>query len=361
MKNLIFLLIFSTSINAFAIEIDTIIINVGSKQKVILYGETKADLRELEKFDLNKAVKKMNEELSKMPVKTEKMVVKDYDGNTYKKAENEIDMQSGFQKFVKNTHFNINLGMINFEVRDVTSFENPKPNTSTGYLMNNYGSANQSRYFGLDLLHSTNIRLDKHLRFNLKKGFGYTFYQLRGTNPYNGALNLIPSILFSTNGNSFPLSTSVVKKEDYYEVTRSFQGGTSSQYKIYPSKIRVGMVKAQIQPTLIWIDKKGRESYKLAFGLWGGRNIHSIEKLNFRTIDDKKMKAGALGVAFGDYYAGTNLSVGYKMINLFWEQTFASSKGRISAQSIENTTNKVGSAQFPARVGYTAIGLRLGR
>ncbi|MFT5885719.1 MAG: hypothetical protein ACI9IP_002181 [Arcticibacterium sp.] len=63
---------------------DTIEVQIGEGKKVIFYAENLQGLRDLQKYDFNKILKKMNQELK--ATKTSKTFIKDFDGDTFEKS-----------------------------------------------------------------------------------------------------------------------------------------------------------------------------------------------------------------------------------------------------------------------------------
>jgi hypothetical protein len=134
MRIVFLILLFTFScFESFSIEGDSIVVNIGKRKKLIIYGESKEDLKDFEKYDLNKIIKQMNQELNDMPEGVKKMVLRDYEGNTYDKIsekqlrrdslsalrQNQI-YASKWQNFINNYYLNFSFGfsVVNRTIRD---------------------------------------------------------------------------------------------------------------------------------------------------------------------------------------------------------------------------------------------------
>lgn len=355
MKKLYFLLILLIIIpfkNRAAIS-DTIVINMGSKKKVIIYGETKADLREIEKFDLNKAVRQMNAELENLPLKTKKLTVRDYNGDTYLKENTTADL-SVFRNFIKNTHLNLSAGVVDLGVRNYQH----QVGIDEVYF-ESYGTLRQSRFFAVNITHAKPKMLAPRVGVMFEKSIGYNFMQVRGTIPFNGQSNL-----GITAGNGQLMGNNVVYDPDgFYVNTFIYDNGQEFSHKIFPSKIRSGMLNARFQPTFFLADKQGRQTFKFGAGVFANVVFHGREVLVIEPISPKldRTKFGSLGIYNqGDVFAGLSLSAGYKFVNLFWEKSFLSNQTQLRAYGNLEQQNPERYA-LSGRLGYTTMGIRLGR
>src|SRR6218665_983819 len=91
MRKIFLLLLVSISTETYAsifiarTEIDSIVVNIGKRKKIVLWGASKEDLKALEKYDLNRIVRQMNQDLEEMPANVRRSIRQDYEGNTYTK------------------------------------------------------------------------------------------------------------------------------------------------------------------------------------------------------------------------------------------------------------------------------------
>lgn len=134
MRIVFLVILFTLSVfESFSIEGDSIVVNIGKRKKLIIFGESKEDLKDFEKYDLNKILRQMNQELDDMPDGVKKMVLRDYEGNTYeKKTEKQLKKDSlaalrqkqmyatKWQNFVNNYYLNFSFGfnVVNRTIRD---------------------------------------------------------------------------------------------------------------------------------------------------------------------------------------------------------------------------------------------------
>lgn len=134
MKNIFTLLFLLVNISqAFASLSDSIVVNIGNRKRLIIYGESKQDLKDFEKYDLNKIIRQMNLELENMPTDIKRMVIRDFDGTTYnKRTEKQIKQDSlaqlrkeqqyttKWQHFINTYYLNLSFGLssVNKTVRD---------------------------------------------------------------------------------------------------------------------------------------------------------------------------------------------------------------------------------------------------
>jgi hypothetical protein len=67
---------------ATANPMDTVVIELDNDSKIIIYTQNKADLRDIENYDINKMIRNLNKELKGSNV--EYIELRDQDGNVYK-------------------------------------------------------------------------------------------------------------------------------------------------------------------------------------------------------------------------------------------------------------------------------------
>ncbi|MDZ7934495.1 MAG: hypothetical protein U5M51_05925 [Emticicia sp.] len=347
--------------SAFAkIKSDTIIINVGSKKKVIIYGETKADLRELEKIDLNKALKEMNKGLAEMTTKTSRMVVKDYNGKTYKLDTPQINLTK-WKYFTKKTNINLHVAALDM-----------------GYYDASFTGANSYRYetfdgggainFGVSILHSNIKKFNNHLAFAFRKGIQYNFYRAESSIP--GPANVIGGL--SGDPENFKLEGA--KRERIYADSKNnsiiqtftLKNGIILKSQALPRVHTFGVLSAELQPTFYFLNKKGQSTFSFSPGGFVGFKMHQIERTNYLNLSIGDNERGGRSSTkslenFGNLNAGIQLDFAYKIFHLFWRQNLYSTFGISTAMIADPIVSDVYLKKGEGRIRFTTIGIRIGR
>ena len=364
MKNLLLIACFYSYIgNTFAeIKSDTIVINVGNKKKVIIYGETKADLKELEKIDLNKALKEMNKGLEEMPTKTKRMVVKDYDGETYKLDTPQINL-SGWKSFVKKTNINLHVAYLDLGYYDVRGFTG-----ANSFKSETFDGGNNTMNLGISMLHGGVRKINNHLAFAFRKGIQYNFYR---------AASSIPASVNMLGGTNEAIKNfkweNITKKELVYADSRensiiqtyTMKDGTTLKSQALPRIHTFGVLSAEIQPTFYLLNKKGKTTFSFSPGGFVGLKLHQIERtkyLNLSVGDKIQGRSSTKSFEnFGNLSAGIQLDVAYKIFHVFWRQNLYSPFGTSSAMIADPLTSDVFVKKGEGRIKFTTFGFRIGR
>ena len=166
MKNLLFVFVsfFCVNCSVFAALPDTIIVNTGQNSKVVFYGKTPAELKKLEKLDLNQLLRRINQkqdsldQFAPQPNNPNQRIKLDVGDRTLN-----IKPLTAWQKYKENTFLNFYVGRsVNYEDYTIT---NPSQETLRNYL----GYSNVSPYarasvnlenkisIGISLQHETKI------------------------------------------------------------------------------------------------------------------------------------------------------------------------------------------------------------
>ena len=120
MKKLITLLFLLASINSYGNflpeknNLDSIVVNIGKRKKIVLWGQTREDLKALEKYDLNRIVVQMNQDLEEMPTNIRRSFRQDFEGNSYTKEttrQREIEGLNQWQRLKRDTYINFSVGL----------------------------------------------------------------------------------------------------------------------------------------------------------------------------------------------------------------------------------------------------------
>jgi hypothetical protein len=346
---------------------DSIIINVGAKKKVIIYGETKADLKELEKIDLNKALKEMNKGLDEMPLQTKKMVVKDYDGRMYKLDTPQVNLNA-WNRFVKKTSISLHLAALDLGYYEIQPSKFINSYNSEPFIAESFGGLNNSINLGISVLHGQMYKLNNQLGFAFKKGLQYNFYRSEGS---------IPSIVNFIGGNSKDFENFILgnfsKDERTYSDTKknsiirtvTMKDGSILKSQILPTKHTIGFLSMELQPTLYVLNRKGKNSFAISPGVFGAFKLHQKDRsqvLNFSVEDNKGGFVGSFLEDFGRFNAGLNLEASYKIFHLFWRQNLYSDLGKSQGSTGDRLNQKNWTpVAAEGRIRMTTFGLRIGR
>ncbi len=365
MKTLLLIACFGSYIgNAFTeIKSDTIIINVGAKKKVIIYGETKADLKELEKIDLNKALKEMNKGWEEMTTKTKKMVVKDYDGKTYKLDTPQINLTK-WKYFVKKTYIDLHVANnLDLGYYDVSRFTG-----ANSFRYETFDGGNNSLNFGISILHSNIKKFNNRLGFAFIKGLQYNFYRSKGSIP--ASVNVLGGTDEAMKNFKWE---DIAKRELVYAdskknsiiQTYTMKDGTTLKSQALPRIHTFGVLSAELKPTFYFLNKKGESTFSFSPGAFVGLKLHQIERTKYLNLSVENKIQGRSSTKsyenFGNLSAGIQLDVAYKIFHLFWRQNLYSSFGTSTAMIADPLTSSNYLKKGEGRIRFTTYGLRIGR
>lgn len=387
MKKMLFLLCFCMATTAvFAITKDSIIVNVGSRKKVVLYGETKEDLKNLEKIDLNKALKNMNKEMDLMNSKTRRLVVKDYNGNSYSIDSADVH-QSPWQKFVKNTYFNLYLGRVTSAnwSRDAST-TNPAGMLTYQHMTSTASFYEFSPHYGLSWMHSSRKILNNRVAFNLKKGLRYDYSHIKtlglvtqplgearfreyiSSSKKNGGYmayyddKTVESIAALVAKYETVKSTTTVDREEFFNLksTTNFIDGTKLTTGYYPSRNWIHRLSFDFVPTFSLLNKKKQDTFTLGVGLYASK-IFLQRQSSYQYLKEANFLYGEAkqNTNFGDATLGIHLSAGYKNISFFMRSDIVSNRGLAGNQIFDNKGVDLVPVQGQFRM--STIGIKIGR
>jgi hypothetical protein len=307
------LILISVQSFGFVLPEDTIIVKVGERKKIIFWGETKEDLKDLEKYDLNLIIRQMNQDLDEMPSDLKRMYRRDYDGNTFSKKDAEdTEYLTRWQKLKRNTYLNISFGM-----------------TSSKILLRNI-KKNASQPFGLPqelyeqkIWTSPNINLSliRHEVFLrsgrkeilLRYGFDLSWHYLNHKSTkqtgyeINYGLNNDTTYIYKpSNGNYYLV-------EPY-----SSESKKTVVWKSIPKESLL-YTNFKIIPTISLYDKSNRRVFNLGFGAYIGTLLSGSQIIKKEDSFDKRGLKIPLKGEENPVRYGLVLNVGYRAINLFLE------------------------------------------
>lgn len=351
---------------------DSLIVNAGPASRVIFYGKTPADLQKLERLDLNKLLRDLNQtkdstlghiQLSSAPYRsTAKPLPK---------------WQQYWQDYKKNTFFNLHLGMGSytffnqpigryeyFRLNDPSVFMDNPP--SKRYTVFNSLWLRTRSVVGVSLVHDAYWWNGKRMGMKFRYGVGVEALGLRYQ--YSNVEKMDPE-LFSDNRISSA-------RYDYYTNTLAL---TPQQ-----TDVRAFSYNFQLMPKVFLKNKKGKETFSLGVGVrynvsrmkqpldagsmiigWGGYSIDSDGVLGGRVtatsgpvIRSKDMSffAKENGLKNFTYMA----EVGYRSVSLFFNYT--PSFTQITPRTGNNpTSNAQYYNQQGGKLGFINFGVKIGR
>lgn len=316
---LLLLLIISYEIDAATMadktEIDSIIVNIGKRKRIILWGETKEDLKALEKYDLNRIVKQMNQDLEEMPANVRRSIRQDYEGNNYTKEatrQRDLEAMTPWQRLTRNTYLNFSVGFtsVKYLQRGSSAFKN----SDHLFRYRTFGSPNLS----LGLMRQESFirtgRKELLLRYGIDINWYYlssvstkkTSYLLRVNNANTTAFDTVAIYHPAPNGNYYTvenyLSSDNIKREPE---------STANQSLFYAN--------FKINPTINFYGANNEKTFHFGFGAYIGRLIGGSQILSeIKAINQREAK---IPVRSGDnpYRYGLLLNIGYKAFSLFLE------------------------------------------
>lgn len=356
--------IFSSSFLAFSNEVnkDTLIIKVGDRTKVIIYGKTKADLKDLEEIDLNKALREMNKNLEAMPLNTQKIVFKDYNGEMYMTESPKLD-QSEWSRFVKKTNVNFHAAWLDLGYYDLTGFDQ-----SEGLRYEAFNGTKNPLNLGVSIFHGEVKKLNNNFGFAFKKGIQYNYFLAESSIPsFNGLLGGTSEDLLNFSWDN------VVKNELTYSdaknnsliQTITLNNGTTLQSQALPKRHTFGTLSAELKPTFYMFNKKGVSTFSVSPGAFVGLKLHQKAKTHYLNLSEDNKRSGSSVSSpsddFGKINMGFQFDVSYKVVHLFLRKSAFSSEGTALAVSGDPLSDGNFITSGRSRMGFTTVGIRVGR
>ncbi|WP_337044735.1 hypothetical protein [Emticicia sp. 17c] len=322
MKKIFFLLLLTLSTEAYAlasIEIDSIIVNIGKRKKIVLWGATREDLKALEKYDLNRIVKQMNQDLEEMPSNVRRSIRQDYEGNTYTKEttqQNELENMTPWQRLTRNTSLNFGFGFttVRYLQRGSATYSLYK-NTAELFKQKTWSSPNLS----IGLIRQESFIRTGNKEFLLRYGFDISWYYLnnistkntsyllRGNNKNNGiAFDTVAIYRPAFNGN-------------YYTVENYLSSDNTKRNPVSTYNQSLFYADFKIIPTVNFYGAKNQKTLHVGFGAYLGTLIGGSQI--FSEIKNINQREAKIPIRSKDnpYRYGLILNVGYKAFTFFLE------------------------------------------
>lgn len=333
----IFSICLLTAYSTFAVEQpDSIIINAGQNSRVIFYGKTQQDLKNIERLDLNKLLRDLNQKQDSAKAVSNhlQMSSESYHTTTAKPTPK---WKKIWQNYRKNTFLNahVGLGSYRFFGKPIGEYEYFRL-TDPNVIMPNSGftdfTMRQSLWLrtrsavGISLLHDIPLINTSRMAFKLRYGLGAEALGLRFEYSNIMLIN--------------PISREFLESADW----RTFNN-TKWQYvqdlgtNLEQTDVRAMSYYAQIMPKLVLKDKKGRESFSFGVGI------------RFNKSSVKQPIHGGAPNGWGIYSSGSDVSGGGR--------TTRSEGPIVSTKEISYVTDNSNakSISFLAEAGYRNISL----
>lgn len=358
MKKLLLLLLLLLSPEIYAnfyikkAEIDSIVVNIGKRKKIILWGETREDLKALEKYDLNRIVVQMNQDLEEMPANIRRSFRQDFEGNSYTKEttrQRQLQNLNQWQRLKRDTYINFSVGLnsAKYLQRTNTSLSSFKM-TEILFRQNFFSSPNIS----VALMRQESFIRAGRKEIILRYGFDLswyfvrsistksTAYLLRLNSQDNTKLDTIAIYRPAKNGNYYTVDNLAISPNLANSERGGYAPNTFNQSLFY--------VDFKVIPTIYFYGRDNQRTFNVGFGaymgtlLGGSRNFSEIKVLN------QQESKVAIKSKENPYRYGITLSVGYGVVNLFLEADIKN--------LFQNRQDRSNATQ-----NLTTIGLRFGR
>jgi hypothetical protein len=325
MKKLITLLflLFSTDIYAnFCTknaDLDSIVVNIGKRKKIVLWGETKEDLRALEKYDLNRIVIQMNQDLDEMPNNVRRSFRQDFEGNSYTKEttyQRELEGLTSWQRLKRNTYLNLSVGLssANYLQLNATTY-NPFKMTEQIFRQNFLTSPTLS----VALMRQESFLRTGHREIVLRYGLGLSWHHLQSISTKRTSYLLRLNSLDNTKYDTVAIYRPA-KSGNYYTIEK-LNAGTNPQREVAPNTSNQSLFYAdfKVVPTINFYGQNNQKTFNFGIGAYigmllrGSRNFAEIKSLN-----QQETKV-SIKNRENPYRYGIILNVGYGVVNLFLE------------------------------------------
>ncbi|WP_247235266.1 hypothetical protein [Telluribacter sp. SYSU D00476] len=334
---------------------DTIILNAGKNSKVIFYGKSAQDLKDLEKLDLNKILKELNEKQSRTDSVPRQQVV--MDGDNFMTPQLPKDLV-WVQKYLANTFLNLHIGTgvhINryvFYQPPSALLDHPTAQLSTEIVLRNPFTSS------LSVVHDARFVDRPKFAVALRYGVGVGFAMQRYLH-----WNLLQSAPSDYPNEVVNRAWDLLRKEKVTPLQSDF-----NSFQTF----------FQLSPKISVKNKKGLSTFYLSLGarLNYNRNYESINPAGYAsTLSVNSSKGGhhrskgpiITGGGYGVYSADKAYSIsyiaelGYKAIGVFfaYNSDYLPLHTRTLGSNVRTDSGFTAGQQ--GKLGYASFGIRLGR
>ncbi|UTA67649.1 hypothetical protein [Emticicia sp. 21SJ11W-3] len=317
---LLLLLVVGTDTYGFAMiksaAIDSIVVNIGKRKKIVLWGATQEDLKALEKYDLNRIVRQMNQDLEEMPSNVRRSIRQDYEGNTYTKEttrQQELEGLTPWQRLTRNTYLNLSFGFSSARyLQRGNSVYNPYKNTSDLFRQKTFASPNIS----IGLMRQESFIQTGRKELLLHYGFDISWYYLnRDIN------NRVSYLLRASNTNVAGFDTVAVYRPspagNYYTIDNLV--GTAGPKAESAYNQSLFYINFKIIPTVNFYGNSNQKTFHFGFGAYIGRLIGGSQIYpEIKSINQQDVKI-PIKSKDNPYRYGLILNLGYKAFTFFLE------------------------------------------
>lgn len=366
MRKIFLLLLLTMSLDTYGFIVphetcmDSIVVNIGKRKKIVLWGATKEDLKSLEKYDLNRIVKQMNQDLEEMPSNVRRSIRQDYEGNTYTKEstrQQELEGLTPWQRLTRNTYLNLSFGF--------TSAKSFQRAGSAFSAYQNAGEVFSNELFEQRTFRSPNINIGLirqesfirtgHKEFLLRYGFDISWYYLNSVSKNN-----ISYLMRVNNVNSSVFDTLAIYRPapngNYYTVENYLSSDTKKRDPESTYNQSLFYANFKIIPTINFYGSDNQKTFHFGFGAYIGRLIGGSQIYSeIKQIGQFESKV-PIRSRDNPYRYGLVVNIGYKAFSFFLESDasnyFQRRTTRINPVSYENTS---------ASQNLTTFGIRIGR
>lgn len=356
MKKLITLLLVLFSTLSFAnniADIDSIVVNIGKRKKIVLWGQTREDLKALEKYDLNRIVIQMNQDLEEMPGNVRRSFRQDFEGNSYTKEatfQRQLEGLTRWQRLTRNTYLNFSVGLNSANISQLNNtIYNPFKMTEALFRQNFLTSPSLS----IALMRQESFVRTGRKEIAFRYGFDISWYRLQSRSTKSTAYLLKLNSLDNTKYDTVAVYRPAKNGDNYYTVdniatTPNYSNPERGGYAPNTFNQSLFYTDFRIIPTIDFYGRNNQKTFSFGIGayigmlLQGSRNFAEIKSLN-----QQETKV-SIKNRENPYRYGIILNMGYGVVNLFLEA------------DIKNVfLNK--QDRSTATQNMTTIGLRFGR
>lgn len=266
---------------------DSIIVNAGKRSKIIFFGQTRGDLKNLERLDLNQLLRKLNMQYA---VINEDSITADVmqQGNQYRMK---LDMSSSpsmngisaqpksltaWQRYKKNTYLNGYVGTSVGGFGGTYSYTSPSPTSSELFssnpnikstdfrLLNTFRLENRS-IVGIGLFHDAFLMENKKTALKLRYGIGAELLSIRFRHSFGYSFNYVSTVALTG-----------AQLSEYYQNLQNYI--TNLRIEPRASEARGNSYYLQLMPKIFIKGKKGKSLFSVGIG--GRFNLNSIYLTN---------------------------------------------------------------------------------
>jgi hypothetical protein len=329
-------------------DIDSLVVNIGKRKRIVLWGQTKEDLKALEKYDLNRIVVQMNQDLDEMPSNVRRSFRQDYEGNSYTKemtTQRQLEGMTSWQRLKRNTYINLSVGLnsANYLSGNTVTY-NPFKISEQIFRQNFLTSPSLS----VSLMRQESFIRTGHKEIVLRYGFDVSWYHLRSISTKRNAYLLRLNSLDNTKYDTVAVFKPARNGDNYYTVDRLNATDLPKEITPYTNNQSLFYTDFKIIPTINFYGQNNQKTFNFGIGAYigmllrGSRNYAEIKALN------RQETKVSIKNPENPYRYGIILNMGYGVVNLFVEADIKN----VFLNKLERSS---------ATQNITTVGFRFGR